>query len=317
MRLPLRIYKDEYESLPAEIKVIQVNGKEEPGLKIGRREIKLSDIEMYDKGKAIGGAKHLAKCAKCGKWSIIYAHNKCASCYGRENFNKNHPSDEKSVIDIEKRNRIVEENRQISEIKEFRQEYPYNILLNTLGAVRCIEEFGPKFSKLQESGLDALYKIIGSLNDKYSKVISEYFIDNKTAKEIADGMGCTKSWISGMITRFETIILANIDSIKENHVENLVYMSNIQDTETSANKVYTLKRVEELASGEPEYTKEQQELRSILSLKAYRAVVKAGIKDVDELRKVVNDDITRIDSVKGVGMNLLTEIAIAAGSTQV
>ena len=218
----LRIYKDEYDSLPKEYKVVQRVSDDgqiifEDGLTLGRKSYPISDLVIVEKRDDLkrGNAKHIAICSKCGNYEIIYANGICAACYMKENFMKNHPEEATARIkNVEMRKKKLEERKLKSKRAELDSRYPNKILIDAFGEIA--QEF-------DENSLNALNTVINNLKDSYREVAELYYKQDKTMQEIADMIGCSRAWIGIMVDKIRLIVRANKGAILSGRVAELVY----------------------------------------------------------------------------------------------
>lgn len=324
MRKKIRLYKNEYDTLPRENKeFLRVNedGQEilEKGLKIGKKEYQLKDIEIVEKGTASArsGARHIAVCRNCNKLNIMYANGLCAACYQRLNFKKNHPEIAmQRELNVQERKDTAKEKERLLDVKAKLSKYPYNILLDTFGET-AYEMFGNELEKVKDKHINVINNLIDTLSDKYKKAATRYYKGYESFRQIANDSGCTASWISNMVGRFRDTVEANREAIESGDIDKIVYLRRMYDIKPGAKYVTwaTIKK----KMKERDYTDkgdlEADRLKDMFSAKTYRCLRKAGIYSLDELKESLKARDNKIQKVKGTGLDIMSEVLVAVYSS--
>ena len=326
MQKRLRVYKSEYDTLPQKYKEFlnkTEDGQErlERGLILGRRKFLLDEIEIVEKGKTSGrsGARHIAVCKQCGKLNLMYANGLCAACYQRSNFKKNHPEIAlKRELNVKERKDNAKERQRQQEIRDKCSNYPYNLLMDVFGET-LFDMFGSGLDDVGDAQTSVLDTLIDRLSDKYKVSVTRYYKNKESFREIAIDLGCTGAWISDMVGRFRETVEANREAIKTGDISKLIYLRNMyKPNENDKRRMVTWATIRLMISafGETDdtdsinddSTDDSKSLKELFSHRTYRYLRKAGIYSLEDLQKSLENNDNTLQRVKGVGLDVMTEI---------
>lgn len=327
----IRIYKDDYDSLPLENKTISVampdgTVKKMPGLNVkGAKDYSFDDLVLVDntesKSRRIS-AKRIKVCEGCGEISIINAKNLCKNCYCTMVRDKKNNVDRETIK--EKRRQRIERRQKESELKKLYKQYPFNLLIDTFGA-GITSELGESFERFDDRRSKVLDAFLESLRAKDRDLIKLKYEDDVPVNDIAETYSITKTAVYWLLKNIRMKLLANKEAIISGEVDKLVKFKNtdiskdpvdnsddLPDEIKSAVDKYNAKYDDVIKTSGFEYmTKNNKDFYSLFTKKTADLLLVAGISSIDELRKTNFDTLSNI---KGLGLQGMTEIEFVLNS---
>lgn len=319
----IRIYKDDYDKLPLENKEIAVTTsdgtvKKMPGLSVnGSRDYSFDEIvfvENTDSKSRKKAAKRIQVCKSCGELSIINAKDLCKNCYCTMIRDKQNNVDREEIK--EKRRQRIERRQKEADLKMLYKEYPFNLLIDTFGK-GITSDLGESFERFDDRRRKVLDAFIDSLRTKDRELIKLRYEDKVAVNDIAESYEITRTAVYWMLKNIRMKLLANKEAIISGDADTLVKFKNTDDQSVDSdfveNDVVNNEDVVK-TSGFDYMTKNNRDFYNLFTKKTADLLLVAGIDSLDSLRKTKLDDLS---SIKGLGLQGLTEIEFVLNSQKV
>lgn len=319
----IRIYKDDYDKLPLENKEIAVTTsdgtvKKMPGLSVnGSRDYSFDEIvfvENTDSKSRKKAAKRIQVCKSCGELSIINAKDLCKNCYCTMIRDKQNNVDREEIK--EKRRQRIERRQKEADLKMLYKEYPFNLLIDTFGK-GITSDLGESFERFDDRRRKVLDAFIDSLRTKDRELIKLRYEDKVAVNDIAESYEITRTAVYWMLKNIRMKLLANKEAIISGDADSLVKFKNTDDQSVDSdfveNDVVNNEDVVK-TSGFDYMTKNNRDFYNLFTKKTADLLLVAGIDSLDSLRKTKLDDLS---SIKGLGLQGLTEIEFVLNSQKV
>lgn len=323
----IRIYKDDYDSLPLENKTISVTMpdgavKKMPGLNVkGAKDYSFDDLVLVEntesKSRRIS-AKRIKVCEGCGEISIINAKNLCKNCYCTMVRDRQNNVDREAIK--EKRRQRIERRQKESELKKLYKQYPFNLLMDTFGA-GITSDLGESFERFDDRRSKVLTAFLESLRAKDRDLIKLKYEDDVPVNDIAETYSITKTAVYWLLKNIRMKLLANKEAVVSGEIDKLVKFKNtdiskdsVDNSDDSNDEIKSIvdKSDDVIKTSGFEYmTKNNKDFYSLFTKKTADLLLVAGINSIDELRKTNFDTLSNI---KGLGLQGMTEIEFVLNS---
>lgn len=326
MNETIRIYRDDYDKLPLENKEIAVTTsdgtvKKMPGLSVnGAKEYSFDEIvfvENTDSKSRKKAAKRIQICKGCGEISIINAKDLCKNCYCTMIRDKQNNVNREEIK--EKRRQRIERRQKEADLKKLYKEYPFNLLIDTFGK-GITSDLGESFERFDDRRRKVLDAFIDSLRAKDKELIKLRYEDAVAVNDIAESYEITRTAVYWMLKNIRMKLLANKEAVISGDDDKLVKFKNLdeqyKDTDNAENGSETSDDTNSIikTSGFDYMVKNNKDFYNLFTKKTADLLLVAGIDSLDSLRKTNLDDLS---SIKGLGLQGLTEIEFVLNSQKV